>query len=184
MNKWVLTSLRSLCLLGASAVLLLTIGCSNGSAACRSVNGNYSRYALPDLTTGLEPPPPVPAGIVASATFDGGTTAARFVDYLKDHLIPKLRPGQVVVLDNLAAHNDKRVDQLVEAAGCTVIRLPPYSPDYNPIEKAISKVKTTLRKIGERTVSGLYNGIATALATITSKDASAFASSCGYATLW
>ena len=96
-------------------------------------------------------------GIVASATFDGGgTTAARFVDFVRDRLVPTLRPGQRVVLDNLSAHNDKRVDALVEAARCTVLRLPPYSPDYNPIENAISKVKTLLRKLARRTVPELF----------------------------
>ncbi len=80
-------------------------------------------------------------GIIASTSFDGGTTAAKFVEFLGNELIPVLRKGRVVVLDNLAAHNDRRVDELIEKAGCRVLRLPPYSPDFNPIENAISKVK-------------------------------------------
>jgi transposase len=121
-------------------------------------------------------------GIIASASFDGGTTAAKFVEFVGDKLIPVLRQGQVLVLDNLAAHNDRRVDQLIEAAGCKVLRLPPYSPDFNPIENAISKIKTVLRKLAKRTVPGLFHGISKALATVTAADGKAFIAHCGYAT--
>jgi transposase len=102
-------------------------------------------------------------GVVASASFHGGTTAARFVDFVRDKLVPALRAGQVVVLDNLAAHNDRRVDALVEAAGCVVLRLPPYSPDLNPIEMAWAKVKSLLRTAAARTVDGLHTAIGPAL---------------------
>jgi transposase len=121
-------------------------------------------------------------GVVASASFDGGTTAARFVDFVRDELCPALRKGQVVVLDNLAAHNDRRVDGLARAAGCEVMRLPPYSPDFNPVENAIAKVKAFLRKLAERTVPGLLDGIAKALGAVTPEDAKAFIAHCGYAT--
>ena len=121
-------------------------------------------------------------GIIASASFDGGTTAAKFVEFIGHQLVPVLRRGRVLVLDNLAAHNDRRVDQLIEAAGCRVLRLPPYSPDLNPIENAISKVKTVLRKLARRTVPGLFQGIAQALPTVTAADARAFIAHCGYAT--
>jgi transposase len=121
-------------------------------------------------------------GIVASVSFDGGTTAARFVDFVRDRLVPVLRAGQVVVLDNLAAHNDRRVDALVEATGCVVLRLPPYSPDFNPIENAISKVKTMLRKLAKRTVPELFDAIEDALKYVTSSDAQAYIAHCGYAT--
>jgi transposase len=119
--------------------------------------------------------------IVASAAFDGGTTATRFVDFVERELCPALRKGQVVVLDNLAAHNDRRVDALVEAAGCTVLRLPPYSPDFNPIENAISKVKTMLRKLAKRTVPELFAAIDEALKSVTAADAKAYIAHCGYA---
>jgi transposase len=121
-------------------------------------------------------------GVVASARFDGGTTAARFVDFVRGRLVPVLREGQVVVLDNLAAHNDRRVDELVGAAGCEVVRLPPYSPDLNPIENAISKVKAMLRKLAKRTVPELFDAIDEALASVTPADARAFIEHCGYAT--
>jgi transposase len=121
-------------------------------------------------------------GVVASAGFDGGTTAARFVEFVRDGLCPVLRKGQVVVLDNLAAHNDRRVDALVGAAGCVVLRLPPYSPDFNPIENAISKVKAMLRKLAKRTVPELFGAIDEALASVTAADARAYIAHCGYAT--
>ena len=121
-------------------------------------------------------------GILTSASFDGGTTAARFVEFIRDNLMPLLRRGQVLVLDNLAAHNDRRVDELVESAGCVVMRLPPYSPDFNPIENAISKIKTLLRKLARRTVPRLFNGIVEALRSVTSADAKGFIAHCGYAT--
>jgi transposase len=121
-------------------------------------------------------------GIVASASFDGGTTAARFVAFVRDELVPALRKGQVLVLDNLSAHNDRRVDALVGGAGCEVMRLPPYSPDFNPIENAISKVKAVLRKLAKRTVPGLFDAIGEALRAVTPADAKAFIARCGYAT--
>ena len=122
-------------------------------------------------------------GVIASASFDGGTTAAKFVGFLTENLIPVLRKGQVLVLDNLAAHNDRRVDELIATTGCQVMRLPPYSPDLNPIENAISKVKTTLRKLAKRTVPGLFNGIDAALNSVTIANAKAFIKHCGYATM-
>ena len=121
-------------------------------------------------------------GIVASVSFDGGTTAARFVDFVRGALCPALRKGRVVVLDNLAAHNDRRVDALIGSAGCAVLRLPPYSPDFNPIENAISKVKAMLRKLAKRTVPELFDAIDDALASVTAADARAYIAHCGYAT--
>jgi len=120
-------------------------------------------------------------GIIASVSFDGGTTAAKFVEFIRGKLIPMLRKGQVLVLDNLAAHNDRRVDTLIEAAGCRVMRLPPYSPDYNPIENAISKIKTILRSLAKRTVDGLFEGIPQAMEEVTAANAKAFIAHCGYA---
>ena len=120
-------------------------------------------------------------GVVASARFDGGTTAARSVDFVRGRLVPVLREGRVVVLDNLAAHNDRRVDELVGAAGCEVMRLPPYSPDYNPIENAISKVMALLRKLARRTVPDLLAAIPLALATVSAADAVGYLKHCGYA---
>lgn len=121
-------------------------------------------------------------GIVGSATFDGATNAELFVTFVRERLVPSLRPGQVVVFDNLRAHGSTRVDALIEAAGARVVRLPPYSPDLNPIEMAFSKVKTFLRKLARRTVKTLIAGIVAALRTIRMSDALGYFGKCGYAT--
>lgn len=121
-------------------------------------------------------------GIVASATFDGATDTDLFVTFVRERLAPGLRPGQVVVFDNLQSHRSPRVDALIEAAGARVVRLPPYSPDLNPIEMAFSKVKTFLRKLARRTVKTLVRGIVEALKTIRAADALGYFGKCGYAT--
>lgn len=123
-------------------------------------------------------------GIVASASFDGATDTEMFVKFVAEALVPILRPGQIVVLDNLAAHNSPKVDQLVEAAGASVLRLPPYSPDYNPIEMAISKIKAMLRALAKRSVDGLFHGISDSLESIRPIDALHYIEHCGYATKW
>ena len=89
-------------------------------------------------------------------------------------LVPVLVPGQVVVLDNLPAHHSPAVDRLIESAGARVLRLPPYSPDFNPIEMAISKMKTLLRKRGIRDLNSLYFGICEVMGSITPENAVAF----------
>ena len=120
------------------------------------------------------------AGVVTAGTFEGATDAAAFQAFVGQFLVPGLRPGQVVVMDNLAAHKSARVAELIESAGCRVILLPPYSPDFNPIEMAISKVKALLRKLGRRTVDDLYDAIGQGVLSITAEDAAAFIRHCGY----
>ena len=122
------------------------------------------------------------AGVVASASFDGATTAELFLVFVREAVVPALRPGQVLVLDNLPAHRSTAIDRLVAAAGATVARLPPYSPDFNPIEMAFSKVKTVLRKLARRTVDGLMSGIGEALASVSPSDSLSYIAHCGYAT--
>jgi transposase len=119
-------------------------------------------------------------GVLCSASFDGATDTELFVTFVREALAPLLVPGQVVVMDNLSPHKSPEVRRLVEAAGATLLLLPPYSPDYNPIEMAISKVKTVLRKLARRTVDSLYDGIADALAAVTADDARNFIAHCGY----
>jgi transposase len=116
----------------------------------------------------------------AACTFDAAVDTDLFVAFVEQFLAPALRPGQVVVLDNLKAHCSPRVDAAVEKAGCRVLRLPPYSPDFNPIEMAISKVKSVLRRLGRRTVDALYPAIGEALASVTADDAAGFTRHCGY----
>jgi transposase len=120
-------------------------------------------------------------GIVASGSFDGATDTELFVIFIREALVPILKPGQVLVMDNLPAHKSPRIDQLVESIGARVLRLPPYSPDFNPIEMAISKIKTVLRKLARRSVDGLFIGIGEALDSIQTTDALNYIAHCGYA---
>ena len=110
----------------------------------------------------------------------GSTTAAVFEAYVEYALAPGLRPGQVVVLDNLGAHKGERVRELVEGRGCELLFLPPYSPDLNPIEKAFSKVKGLLRRAGARTREALIEALGQALDAVTGRDARGFFEHCGY----
>jgi transposase len=122
------------------------------------------------------------SGIVAAASFDGAADGELFVTFVGEELVPVLKPGPVVVMDNLPAHKLPKIDELIESAGARVLRLPPYSPDYNPIEMAISKAKTVLRKLARRTVDGLFSGIGEALESIRPADALNYITHCGYAT--
>src|SRR3712207_387818 len=102
--------------------------------------------------------------------------------YVERLLAPALRPGQVVVMDNLGAHRPKRVRELIEERGCELIYLPPYSPDLNPIEEALSKIKHCLRKIAARTKESLIEAIGRALAAVSPQDVRGFFVHCGYRT--
>src|SRR5687768_9983027 len=110
----------------------------------------------------------------------GATTARVFETYVERLLVPALHPGQVVVMDNLGAHRPKRVRELIEARGCELIYLPPYSPDLNPIEEALSKIKHLLRKIGARTKEALIEAMGRALAAVSARDVRGFFVNCGY----
>ena len=120
------------------------------------------------------------SGIRTACCFDGATDREMFVGFVETFLVPTLRPGQVVVMDNLSAHKSPQVDRAIEAAGARVLRLPPYSPDFNPIEMAISKMKSVLRKLGRRSIDGLEVAIAQATQAITRSDARAYIEHCGY----
>ncbi len=110
----------------------------------------------------------------------GSATKAVFESYVERVLAPSLSPGQVVVLDNLAAHKGERVRELVEERGCELLFLPPYSPDLNPIEEAFSKVKALVRKTEARTREALIEALGRALDTVTAQDARGFFGHCGY----
>jgi transposase len=120
-------------------------------------------------------------GMLGYGTFDGATDTETFLTFVRDGLVPHLRPGQVVVLDNLPAHKSPKVGEMIESAGARVLRLPPYSPDFNPIEMAISKIKSLLRKLARRTVDALMQAIGEAVAAVTAADALGFIRHCGYA---
>jgi transposase len=122
-------------------------------------------------------------GVLCSASYDAATDTALFVAFVREVLVPLLVPGQVVVLDNLAPHKSPEVRRLIESAGATLLLLPPYSPDFNPIEQAISKTKGVLRKLARRTVNALFDGIGQALASVTPSDALNYITHCGYAAM-
>lgn len=111
---------------------------------------------------------------------EGPTTKAVFEAYLKRVLAPSLRPGQVVVMDNLSSHKGSRVRELVEARGCALAYLPAYSPDLNPIEQAFAKLKALLRRTGARTREALLEAMGRALDAVTAGDARGFFEHRGY----
>jgi transposase len=119
-------------------------------------------------------------GMGPSLTVEGSTTSVVFEAYVEQVLAPTLRKGQVVVMDNLSAHKGKRVRELIEERGCELIYLPSYSPDFNPIEEAFSKIKRLVRKAEARTREALIEAIGSALSAITSEDARGFFEHCGY----
>ncbi len=121
-------------------------------------------------------------GMGPSMAVEGATTARVFETYVERLLAPALHPGQVVVMDNLGAHRPKRVRELIEARGCELIYLPSYSPDLNPIEEALSKIKHLLRKIGVRTKEALIEAMGRALAAVSAQDVRGFFAHCGYLT--
>jgi transposase len=99
------------------------------------------------------------AGMVAPFVLDGAINRHAFEAYVEQVLAPELHPGDVVIMDNLSSHKGPRVRALIEAAGASLSYLPPYSPDFNPIEQAFARLKALLRKAAERTVEGLWTAI-------------------------
>ena len=111
---------------------------------------------------------------------EGSTTREVFEAYLERALAPSLRPGQVVVMDNLSSHKGGRVKELIEERGCELMYLPPYSPDLNPIEEAFAKIKALLRNAGGRTREALIKAMGRALGALNAKDAHGFFEHRGY----
>ena len=118
--------------------------------------------------------------VSAAMITDGPTNAMVFRGFVEWLLVPTLRGGDIVVMDNLSSHKSSDVVEAIEAAGAVVWYLPPYSPDMNPIEKMWSKVKELLRAAKARTRRVLYKAIAKALRAVTQKDCQGFFRSCGY----
>ncbi len=121
-----------------------------------------------------------PNGLQAAMTVSGAVNGEVFAAYLDQVLGPTLVPGDVVVLDNLPAHKVAGLVELVEARGARLLYLPPYSPDFNPIELAFSKLKTWLRTAQARTREALETVIQTATEWITERDAKNWFDHCGY----
>jgi len=119
-------------------------------------------------------------GLGESLILDGAANGELFELYIERFLAPSLKPGQIVIMDNLSIHKRQKVRELIEARGCEVLFLPPYSPDFSPIEEAFSKIKAVLRKIGARTRDALQEALEYALTTVSASDAAGWFRHCGY----
>ena len=119
-------------------------------------------------------------GVIAPLVINGGLDGAGFDAYIEQFVLPHLWPGDVLIFDNLAAHKSAKAKKLIESKGASLLFLPPYSPDLNPIELAWSKLKTALRSRGARTPDALVAAVAAALDEITPEDIAAWLKHCGY----
>ena len=120
------------------------------------------------------------SGMVAPMVLDGPVNGEWFEAYVAQILVPELRRGDVVIMDNLSSHKRAPVRQRIEAAGATLLFLPPYSPDFNPIEKAFARFKAMLRKAAERTVAGLWALIGKLTDIFQPAECANYFTSCGY----
>jgi transposase len=163
--------------MGANTSLSVLRACSRrGERAYCSVPRNRGKNTTLLASMSME-------GMGPSLAVEGTTSATLFETYVKKVLAPTLRPGQIVVMDNLSAHKGARVRDLVAQRGCELLYLPPYSPDLNPIEEAFSKMKGILRRAQARSREALIEAIGRALEAITSPDARGFFGHCGYRVL-
>jgi len=119
-------------------------------------------------------------GVGAAMSVEGSTDGAAFESYVEHFLAPTLKAGQVVVMDNLQVHKSLRVRELIQSAGAEILFLPPYSPDFSPIEEAFSKVKSLLRRVEARTREALMEATGQALAAVSVRDAVGWFGHCGY----
>lgn len=120
-------------------------------------------------------------GIVAPMVLDGPINRRAFEAYVDQILVPELKPGDIVIMDNLSSHKSPAVRTAIEAAGAELRFLPPYSPDFNPIEKAFAKLKALLRKAAERTIDGLWRAIGVLIDLFTPIECANFFTAAGYA---
>jgi len=118
--------------------------------------------------------------VTAPCVIDGPMEGAIFLTYVRDFLCPTLKPGDIVIADNLSSHKVAGVQEAIEATGASLRYLPPYSPDLNPIEKLFAKLKALLRKAAKRTVDALWDHIGILLDIVTSQECSNYFASCGY----
>jgi transposase len=119
-------------------------------------------------------------GLVAPLVLDGAINGAAFLAYVEQMLAPVLRPGDVVILDNLASHKVIGVREAINARGASILYLPPYSPDLNPIELAFSKLKRLLRTAAARTVDALWNAIGRLIKQFSPIECANYLRRCGY----
>jgi transposase len=119
-------------------------------------------------------------GIAAPMLLDGAMNGAAFLAYVEQVLVPTLKPGDLVIMDNLPAHKGEEVRKAIEAAGATRVLLPPYSPDFNPIEQAFAKLKAFLRKVAARSQEELWQAIADSLQLFKPAECKNFFRNSGY----
>jgi transposase len=120
------------------------------------------------------------SGVVAPMVLDGPINGAAFQTYVDQVLVPDLRPGDIVVMDNLGSHKGASIRAAIEAAGASLLYLPPYSPDLNPIENAFAKLKAMMRKAAERTIEGLWSSIGRLIDAFNLTECSNFFRNAGY----
>ena len=120
------------------------------------------------------------SGLVAPFVLDGPINREAFETYVARVLVPELQAGDVVIMDNLSSHKGPRVREMIEWAGASLLYLPPYSPDFNPIESAFAKLKALLRKAAERTVEGLWTAIGRLLDAFTPGECANYLAAAGY----
>ena len=119
-------------------------------------------------------------GMIAPFVLDGPINGEAFETYIERVLVVSLHPGHIVIMDNLSSHKSQRVHDLIQAAGASLLYLPPYSPDFNPIENAFAKLKALLRKAAERTVEGLWDTIGRLIDTFTPRECANYFAAAGY----
>lgn len=148
-------------------------GCARGERL--RMGSPHGHRKMTTLVAGLRM-----TGMVALMVLGGPINGDWFEAYVAQVFVPELGPGDVVIMDNLSSHKRDAVRERIEAAGATLRFLPPYSPDFNPIEKAFSGLKPMLRKIGERTVSGLLDLIGRLVDIFQPRECANYFSSCVY----
>ena len=121
--------------------------------------------------------------ITAPCVIDGPINGDSFRAYIEQFLVPTLKPGDIVVMDNLGSHKGSVIRRLIRAAGARLLFLPPYSPDLNPIEQVFAKLKTLLRKAEERTIDAVWTRIGTLLESFTSTECAGYLRNAGYASI-
>ena len=119
-------------------------------------------------------------GIAAPMLLDGAMHGAAFLAYVEQVLVPELKPGDTVIMDNLPAHKVAGIRTAIEAAGASLLYLPPYSPDFNPIEMAFSKLKALLRKAAARNIDDLWEAIAQAIEAFKPEECTNYFAAAGY----
>jgi transposase len=119
-------------------------------------------------------------GMMAPMVLDGPINRIAFQAYVEQVLVPELSPGDIVVMDNLSSHKGLAVRQAIEAAGARLLYLPPYSPDFNPIENAFAKLKALLRKAAEPTLDGLWDTIGHIIDRFTPRECANYFAAAGY----